>query len=306
MSPLVSTQALERAARLDVRAGRAAGGRGQGVRASSVAGVGTVFLDHRTYAPGDDLRYVDWNAYGRLRALHVKVHELEENLDLHLLLDRTASMGEGEASKLRAACRVAALVGAAALARGDTVRLQLLPSDVGQRRESGQRAFRGRAETPRLLAALDGVRSGIRAPLGRVLRDAFPRLRRRGYALLLTDFLDEPTPGVAEERERGWRHAVDFLAFRRVALTAVHVVAPEERDPVLQGPVRLVDAETGVTVDLEVTAALLATYRRRFVRGVREVAAYLRSKESRHMLVDTAASDEDGLLRTLLREGVLA
>jgi uncharacterized protein (DUF58 family) len=305
VSGLVSSHCLERAARLAVQAGRAAAGRGAGDRAAAIAGVGTAFLDHRTYTAGDDLRYVDWNAWGRLRSLYLKVFELEENLDLHLLVDRTASMGNGPGSKLRSACRAAALVGAAALAHGDTVRLQFLPSVRGDDRLSGARAFRGRSATPALVQALDTVEAGKREPLGRVLRDAFPRLRRRGFALLLTDFMDAPDAD-ASEGDRGWRYAVDFLTYRRVALTAIQVIAEEERDPLVVGPLRLTDAETGEQIDVFVTEQLLDEYRRMFRRGVREVSAYLRSKQAHHVILDTAQAQEDALLRVLLEQRVLA
>ena len=129
MSRLLSVRTLERLATLDLWARNASGGGGIGERPSGMAGVGTIFHEHRTYTPGDDVRYVDWNAYARLRSLQVKVYELEENLDVHLIVDRTASMGQGVTSKLHTGCRLAAMVGTTSLARGDTVRLTFLPGD---------------------------------------------------------------------------------------------------------------------------------------------------------------------------------
>ena len=63
--------------------------------------------------------------------------------------------------------------------------------------------------------------------------------------------------------------------------------------------------ETGETIDLDVDAALLARYRQRFEKRLREVRAYLRGKRVRHVLVETAHAEEPELLRQLLREGVL-
>lgn len=293
MSELISPRTLERLARLDVRVRRAAGGGGAGERTGGAAGIGSIFLEHRSYTPGDDLRYVDWNAYGRLRSLHVKVFELEENVEVHLVLDRTGSMGAGAGSKLETGARLAALVGAVALARGDRVRLHVVPAAAG---EEGMRTFEGRASTHALLESLANVRAGVDAPLGPALRATFPRVRRRAFALLVTDFLD---PG------DGWKRAVDFLTFRRVDLTCLQVVDPAERAPQLDGPLRLADVETGETVDVDVDDDVLQRYRAAFDLWLRSVAAYLRSKEARHLMVDAREGDDAGLLRMLLKARVL-
>jgi uncharacterized protein (DUF58 family) len=296
---LLSPRTLEQLALLDIHARQAAGGRGLGERVSGAAGIGTIFREHRTYTPGDDMRYVDWNVYRRHGSFSVKVFEHEEKLDVHLIVDRTASMGSGPGSKLMAACRVAAMVGASALARGATVRLQLLPapdrSDGG-----GQRVFQGRGATRALIQRLASVQPGAQRPLGEVLREAFPRLRRRGFALLLTDFLD-----AHDATHRGMRRAIDFLVHRRVEATAIHVVSPEERDPPWDGPLRLTDVETGEMLDMTVDAVVRDEYRQRFEHRIRAVRAYLRSKEVRHVRLDSGIVRESVVLRLLLRERVL-
>ena len=88
-------------------------------------------------------------------------------------------------------------------------------------------------------------------------------------------------------------------------LTCVQVLAPHERDPTADGPVRLVDAESGRTLDLDVDAAALRRYRVAFDGWVRSIAAYLRSKESRHLLLDTSMTADDRLLQRLRESGVL-
>ena len=289
MTALLSPRTRERLAVLDLAVRRAGGGGGSGERSAGTAGAGSIFHEHRNYTPGDDLRYVDWNAYGRLRTLHVKVFELEENLDVHLLVDTTASMGSGPGSKLEAGLRAAAMAGATALARGDVVRLSVLPGGAAK-------AYASAASTPDLLGALESARPSARTPLADAVRASFPRLRRRGYALLVTDFLDEPA---------SWLRAIVYLCHVRVELTCLHVVSSAERNPGAGGPLRLADVETGETIDLDVDAALLARYRQRFEKRLREVRAYLRGKRVRHVLVETAHAEEPELLRQLLREGVL-
>jgi uncharacterized protein (DUF58 family) len=286
---LLSPRTLDRLAVLDVGVRRAAGGGRIGERAAGVAGAGTIFHEHRTYSPGDDLRYVDWNAYGRLRSLHVKVFELEENLDVRLLVDATASMGEGPGSKLEAGLRAAAMVGATALARGDVVRLGRWPGRASA-------TFAGAAATHQLLAAMQTPARGASVSIADAVRAAMPPVRRRGFALLVTDFLDDPA---------AFRRAVDYLCHTRVELTCLHVVAREERDPREAGALRLRDAESGEEFEIDVDDDLLERYRERFDKWLRAVRGYLGSKRVRHVIVDTAHAAEPDLLRQLLREGVL-
>lgn len=288
MRPLAS-RTLERLAALDVGARRASGGGRTGERTSGVAGVGTIFREHRTYSPGDDLRYVDWNAYGRLRTLHVKVFELEENLDVRLLVDATPSMGEGTGSKREAGLRAAAMVGATALGRGDLVRLGVWPGPA-------MRSFAGAAARRGFFDALATPPRGAPAPLFEVVREAMPALRRRGFAMLVTDFLDEPA---------SWRRAVDYLVHVGLEVACVHVVAPAERNPQVTGALRLADVESGAEVFLDVDEDLLLRYRQRFDKRVRETRAYLASKGVRHVLLDTGHASDEEMLRLLLREGVL-
>src|SRR4051794_18097320 len=68
----------------------------------------TDFIDHRPYQPGDDFRRVDWNVYGRLGTLQVKLTEARERLDITLVLDCSASMALGAPSKLQLAAQLVA------------------------------------------------------------------------------------------------------------------------------------------------------------------------------------------------------
>jgi len=298
MTALLTPRMMDRLTRLDVNPGRAAGGGGAGDRAAGMAGVGSLFREHRPYAPGDDLRYVDWNAYGRLRSLHVKVFEKEENLDAMALIDRSASMGEGPGSKLEVALRVVATLGAVGLARGAAARLHAFPDVRATKAMAARSVYRGRRDIDAFMRALESVPGGGTEPMGTALRSAFPRVRPRGMALVLTDFMD-PAEGPG-----GWRRAIDYLVYRRVRVAAMHVVSPEERDPGALGAVRFVDSETGEEVVIDVDEATRARYRERFERHVREVRAYLRAKEVRHVVFESGMTEED-VVRRLLAIGLI-
>ena len=67
---------------------------------SKKLGWGMEFADHRSYNPGDDLRYLDWNLYGRVGVFFTKLFHEEENLEIHLILDNSRSMDYGDPTKL--------------------------------------------------------------------------------------------------------------------------------------------------------------------------------------------------------------
>ena len=90
---------------------RVAAGRARGERRSPRKGAGVEFQDYRQYVAGDDLRYVDWNIYGRLDRLLLKLFIEEEDLTVTLLVDGSASMAHGAPDKLVFAMRAAAALG---------------------------------------------------------------------------------------------------------------------------------------------------------------------------------------------------
>ncbi len=108
---LLSSEFLTQLERLALVSRKAFRGRTRGERKSPHKGMSVEFADYRPYGAGDDLRYVDWNIYGRLDRLYLKLFVDEEDLYLHLLLDGSASMSFGEPSKLRYAARLAAALG---------------------------------------------------------------------------------------------------------------------------------------------------------------------------------------------------
>ena len=94
-----------------------------GPRKSIAGGHGLTFKDYRIYAPGDDIRLIDWRVYARTDNLYIKVHEEERNLTVHIIIDGSASMGFGKPlSKFDYASMIG--VGFAYLAMRDNERFQ--------------------------------------------------------------------------------------------------------------------------------------------------------------------------------------
>src|SRR5579872_5852342 len=100
---------LRRLERLTIQSTRTLLGQSSGPRRSPRRGSSVEFADFREYTPGDDLRRVDWKAYGRLDRLYVRLYQAEEISTVTLLIDRSASMSFGSPSKADFAAKVAAI-----------------------------------------------------------------------------------------------------------------------------------------------------------------------------------------------------
>ena len=77
-------------------------------RRTKKTGAGVEFADHRDYAPGDDFRYLDFNAYQRFDKLLLRLFEEEEDLSIYFIVDNSWSMSFGDGRKLRYAKQLCA------------------------------------------------------------------------------------------------------------------------------------------------------------------------------------------------------
>lgn len=287
--PLLPPEFLARLAAFEIASRRPSGVLPGGLHVGAHAGAGTLFRDHRPYAEGDDPRTVDWNVFARHDVLVTKQFEAEEAVRVVLLLDASGSMAAGDRERLRAAARGLAVLGAIALARGDTVDFLAVP---GRRR----RTFRGRAALPGLLAAIGAVEAGGRTDLAAGFRAGLADLRGRALAAVASDFLDPrgATAGIDLLRRRGWE------------VRALQPVAPADLEPPPAGKVALVDAETGEERVLDVTPAFRERLREAARRRLRAVKSAMRARGVPWVRLPTDESAGGALLAAMRRAGVLA
>lgn len=281
--PLFPESFLRKIERLALVAERAEGA--GGVRGAPRGGK-LEFADHRAYAPGDDLRYVDWHLFGRLGRLFLKEFAREEQAGVVLVLDTSASM----AGKLRGALRFAAALLVVALARGDRARFATA-ADGGL---TVSRVIEGsgrRGELLDRLAAVEGTAGGA-TDLDRSLA-RLPAERGGGRTLLLlvSDLLAE-----ADGRRA--------LAARREERFVFHWLAPEERTPPPYGRARLADAEGG-SLDVFVGPEEAARYAEEMERHLDEVRSSLARHGIRYLLTPAERDTEELVLDLLVAEGVL-
>jgi uncharacterized protein (DUF58 family) len=236
-----------------------------GEHAASRKGYSLEFSDYRRYQRGDDLRYVDWNIYRRLDRVVLKVFTAEEELNIYLLIDTSASMAStpsthaGKPAKIDHAKKIAAGLGYIGLKNLDRVGGAAFSSTL----QTPLKLGRGRTQILRLFGFLDGLSCAGFTDLKAAIHRFTTLFPRPGLAVIVSDLFDPA----------GWRGAVEELARQRHQVLLIHVLDDEEIEPHFAGDVALVDAEDNRERRLFVDAELA----RRFQE---ELALYFRDIES--------------------------
>ena len=278
---MFDTSFLNRLEHLRIVAMRTFAGHDRADRLSRVRGRGLEFADHRQYAAGDDIRHIDWKAYKRLNRLLVRLFDEEQDLPVYLFLDASRSMAVG--AKFDQARRIAAALCYIGLAHFDRVTLFPFREDLGRQIAPG----RGRARIFSVFKALGALEADGGTNLAHCMRQFAGRPLRRGISIVISDFLDPS----------GFDAGLKLLSSLGHDVLVVQVYAASERDVDTLGEVRFVDAETGDTIDLEVTPGLLRAYRDAWRDHGEAVAALCR----RYRLPFVRAADEDPFEEVVLR-----
>lgn len=233
-------EALRR--KLSVRA-RSGGG---GDHLAKRRGGSAEFLEHRPYAPGDDLRRIDWLAFARTGEPVFKLFRMEEDVVVRVLVDASASLEFGTPTKLEVGKKIAAAVSYMALAGSERTQVVAATEGVDRMTEP----VRGRAALPKVLRDLDGIRAARGTDLTRAIDALILRSPRPGMLVVVSDFMDAGPFDTALTRAAAAGHD----------LALVQVLAEEEVRPAYDGDFALEDAETGATVDVTVDDAALKAY----------------------------------------------
>lgn len=291
---LLGSPLMAKLDRLDLVSRRIFAGKLQGERHSKRRGRSVEFEDFRPYASGDDLRFVDWNIYGRLDRLVMRIFLEEEDLSLLLVLDATGSMAFGEPSKFLAAQRLAMALGYLGMVNRNRVSAIAFGGE-GRVRLGGLRGRRRLAELGQWLLAREA--SGT-ADFTEAMRSISLARQGRGVMVVLSDFL------APEGAERGLAYA----AGRGYDLFALQILSPEELDPAahgLEGDLQLVDSETGAVREATLSPGVLRAYRDRLDAHAAALRASCRRRGIGLAAIRSDTPTEEVLLGVLRRRGLL-
>ena len=290
--PLLDEDFLARCGKLALFSRKVVHGMLRGEKRSRRRGMSTEFADHRDYVVGDDLRHLDWNIYGRLEKLFIKLFEEEEERSVVLLLDASASMACGEPDKWRHARQVTAALAAVALASGDRVHLRILDEEL----RPTQGSLQGSGNILRIVKLLEELEVGKGTALNPSLRAHAASAPSRAIQILISDLMD---PAGLEEPLRQ-------LAGRRAESWVIHLLSGDEADPQHIGDLRLKDVEEGTHVDVSFNDRIHETYR----SALAEYRAEIRQLCSRFQIqpieVSSAIPFDQVVLEMLRQKGMLA
>ncbi len=262
LPPLFTSDYLSRLETLRMQTRRRFLGSRPGGHVSLRRGAGLEFVDYRRYTPGDDLRYIDWNLYGRTDRLYIKQFQEEEDLYASLFLDGSASMAHpAQDGKVQAARDIVLSLAHVVLASNDAVKLSLLSMDTAA--PSTTPFFRGRQRLSTVAEFLDSYRPAGRVSVVQSLAQQLQQSHHPGKAVWISDFLF-PLSDV--------RTSLNLMRGANFDLALIQILGREEIDPPLfPGGARLTDSESGAESVVYFDTRAKQTYMQRLDRHNREL-----------------------------------
>jgi uncharacterized protein (DUF58 family) len=211
-----------------------------GLHRSPHHGQSVEFAEHKEYAPGDDVRRIDWKAYGKFDKYYVKRFEQETNLRTYLVVDGSGSMGyrgrpEG-LTKLEVASALAASLAYLLFRQQDAAGLVLVGDAV-------RGALPPRASASHLgplVEALEGARADGPTRLGAAVDWIIERAPRRSSVMLFTDLVD---------RDEQVLRKIAQLGLRRHDVTVFHVLDSAELEFPFEDPTLFLSMEDARQVE---------------------------------------------------------
>jgi len=257
--PLLDPHFLHKLEQLELVSRKIFVGRMKGERKSKRRGSSVEFADHRNYSVGDDLRHIDWNVFGRLDKLFLKLFLEEEDLHFYTLIDTSLSMDFGDPTKLHYAKQVAAALAFIGLVNHDRVLMEAFSTQL----DRGLAGVRGRSQMVRVVQYLDQLQASGKGSLKEAARGFAIKHPGKGVVVLISDFMDKA----------GYQDALRYLVARNLDIYVIHVLSQEEVEPELVGDLRLVDSEDGDESEISISAPLLRRYKETlnaFVGGLKQ------------------------------------
>ena len=247
-----------------------------GLHRSPDFGFSQEFAEYRAYVPGDDLRHVDWNLFARTERCYLKRYRGETNSQLVVLLDASNSMQytSGPPKKMDYARFIAASLFYLAIRnQRDAAGLIVFDDEV---REYVRPSTR-QGQLARLFAGLEQAEPRARTDFGKPLRHFQELLHRRGIAIVISDFYEEPEKIV---------RAIEPLRFHGNDVVMFHILDPEEIRPVLKGPALLVDLETEQQIEV-IPEYTKTTYRAKMEAHIEQLRSRTRGAGMDYRLLVT-------------------
>jgi uncharacterized protein (DUF58 family) len=273
---------------LDLLAKKVVDGFVAGLHRSPDFGFSQEFAEYRAYVPGDDLRHVDWNLFARTERCYLKRYRGETNSQLVVLLDASNSMQytSGPPKKMDYARFIAASLFYLAIRnQRDAAGLIVFDDEVRDYVRPSTRP----GQLARLFASLEQAEPRARTDFAKPLQHFQQLLHRRGIAIVVSDFYEEPEKIV---------RAIEPLRFHGNDVVLFHLLDPQEIRPTLKGPALLVDLETDQQIEV-IPEYAKTTYRAKMDAHIEQLRSRTQAAGMDYQLLVTD-QPLDGALREYL------
>ena len=216
-----------------------------GIRKSSAKGSSLEFSDFREYMLGDDIRRIDWNAYGRTDKLYIKQFMEEKEGIFQIFIDTSKSMEFGEVPKSRLALQTAGALSYIILNNLDRIYINEMKENsiVQGKGVTGVAAF------PHVLKSLSGITFDGKTTLNHAILSR--PVRNGGVSIIISDFLDK----------EGVEDAVKYLAYKKQTIVLIQILSREEMEADYEGTLNLLDMETAERVKITMSNVTIKKYK---------------------------------------------
>ena len=259
-----------------------------GLHRSPFKGFSVEFAEYRQYLHGDDLATLDWKVFARTDRYFIKKFEEETNLDCHILLDVSASMGygSGELTKLQYGSYLAAALAFLMHRQRDAVGLIAFDDKITKMLAPSARS----GHLSALLITLDRLPLGSRTNVAKPLNDLAEAIHKRGLIVLISDLLDDPASVI-----EGLKH----FRYRGTEVIVFQVLDPAELRFPFEQAARFRDLETRDEV-LAVPGAVRETYLKAITELQERYRRELRLAGIDYVMLDTSIPLETALMSYLM------
>ncbi len=280
---------VSRLKNMDLRARLVVEGFINGLHRSPYHGFSVEFSDYRPYMPGDEIRHIDWKAYGKTDRFYIKQFEEETNLKAYLLLDSSASMGYAShnITKLDYAAYLAAALAYLMILQRDAVGLILFDQKI--HKLIPPRSIK--SYLPLILKELEAVTCSHTTDIAKTLHEMAERINRRGLVIVFSDLLDEPNRVIS-----GLKH----FRHKKHDVIVFHIFDPMEMSFDFKRNALFKDLESGEKMTTQ-PWHIKADYQKQVNRFIENYKRQCHLDQIDYVLLNTAWPYDRALMQYLLK-----
>ncbi|KNF08149.1 hypothetical protein CLPU_9c00450 [Gottschalkia purinilytica] len=258
-----------------------------GGRKSNAKGSSVEFSDFREYAPGDDFRKIDWNAYGRFEKLFIKLFMEERQSTINIFLDTTKSMDFGNPKKSLISKQLALVFGYISTVNLDRVHIHCSNNNKIDTLEN----LSGKNSLYKIIDYLGNIKFEETNDLLKVVKS---NTYKKGISIIISDLFTDSLEEI-----------VKYLAYMNQSVIILHTLSREELSPEYIGDVRLIDSETNEEKDVYISSNTIDSYEetlKRFIGNIKEIC---RKYGCYYSLLSNQISIEEVVFDNLVKAGIL-